>query len=112
MALILNDDEKLLAESADGFFGEKAPITALRKLRDERSEDGIDRDLWAEMAAMGFAGVMIPEEHGGVDMGHMAAGLIAMEMGKNLTASPFLSCLLYTSPSPRDGLLSRMPSSA
>ena len=25
---------------------------------------------------------------------------------------PFLSCLLYTSPSPRDGLLSRMPSSA
>ena len=25
---------------------------------------------------------------------------------------PPLSCLLYTSPSPRDGLLSRMPSSA
>ena len=24
----------------------------------------------------------------------------------------FVSCLLYTSPSPRDGLLSRMPSSA
>ena len=91
MALILNEDEKLLSESADGFFGEKAPIAALRKLRDERSEDGIDRALWAEMAAMGFAGVMIPEEHGGVDMGHMAAGLIAMEMGKNLTASPFLS---------------------
>ena len=29
--------------------------------------------------------------------------------GKSITA---LSCLLYTSPSPRDGLLSRMPSSA
>ena len=26
--------------------------------------------------------------------------------------SKLLSCLLYTSPSPRDGLLSRMPSSA
>mgnify|MGYP003301453635 CR=1 FL=1 len=25
---------------------------------------------------------------------------------------PYSSCLLYTSPSPRDGLLSRMPSSA
>ena len=25
---------------------------------------------------------------------------------------PFQACLLYTSPSPRDGLLSRMPSSA
>ena len=28
------------------------------------------------------------------------------------TTSQLLSCLLYTSPSPRDGLLSRMPSSA
>ena len=27
-------------------------------------------------------------------------------------AQPFYVCLLYTSPSPRDGLLSRMPSSA
>ncbi|MEP6343551.1 MAG: acyl-CoA dehydrogenase family protein [Maricaulaceae bacterium] len=91
MALVLNDDEKLLAESAEGFLNEKAPTEALRKLRDERAEDGIDRALWAEMAEMGFAGVLIPEEHGGVDMGHMAAGLIAVEMGKNLTASPFLS---------------------
>ena len=29
-----------------------------------------------------------------------------------LTDKRFKSCLLYTSPSPRDGLLSRMPSSA
>ena len=28
------------------------------------------------------------------------------------TTQPFKGCLLYTSPSPRDGLLSRMPSSA
>ena len=27
-------------------------------------------------------------------------------------AAPVMICLLYTSPSPRDGLLSRMPSSA
>ena len=27
-------------------------------------------------------------------------------------AAAFMTCLLYTSPSPRDGLLSRMPSSA
>ena len=29
-----------------------------------------------------------------------------------LAFDPAYSCLLYTSPSPRDGLLSRMPSSA
>ena len=32
--------------------------------------------------------------------------------GAMLALRQFISCLLYTSPSPRDGLLSRMPSSA
>ena len=32
--------------------------------------------------------------------------------GLNLDLSLIKTCLLYTSPSPRDGLLSRMPSSA
>ena len=32
--------------------------------------------------------------------------------GTKKEKGPFLICLLYTSPSPRDGLLSRMPSSA
>ena len=53
------------------------------------------------------------------------AGFLAYEMGasrmknvlasgvKNILAFAFMvPCLLYTSPSPRDGLLSRMPSSA
>ena len=33
-------------------------------------------------------------------------------MAINSIAAPKFACLLYTSPSPRDGLLSRMPSSA
>ena len=37
--------------------------------------------------------------------------LMAADLGL-LAGGYFLGCLLYTSPSPRDGLLSRMPSSA
>ena len=37
--------------------------------------------------------------------------LIGFDMGPTRTGR-FNNCLLYTSPSPRDGLLSRMPSSA
>ena len=91
MALVLNEDEVMMRDMAQGFFAEKAPVTALRKLRDTRDETGFDRDLWSEMAEMGFAGIVIPEEHGGVDMGYLAAGLVAEQMGRNLTASPFLS---------------------
>ena len=44
-----------------------------------------------------------------------ARGLICLAMeGQRLDELdlPLMVCLLYTSPSPRDGLLSRMPSSA
>ena len=37
---------------------------------------------------------------------------ISSEPGKDFQYSNYNTCLLYTSPSPRDGLLSRMPSSA
>ncbi len=91
MALVLNDDEKMMRDMAEGFFADKAPVAALRKLRDSADATGFDRDLYAEMASMGFAGIVIPEEYDGLDMGFQAAGLLAEQMGKNLTASPFLS---------------------
>ena len=43
------------------------------------------------------------------------SGLWCVNVGygrKNLAEVAYKHCLLYTSPSPRDGLLSRMPSSA
>ena len=42
----------------------------------------------------------------------VASGLGAMSLGQLGTAGTTLGCLLYTSPSPRDATLSRMPSSA
>ena len=43
----------------------------------------------------------------------IATGLINLPINKSkFTKNKYKGCLLYTSPSPRDGLLSRMPSSA
>jgi len=67
MGLVLNEDEVMLRDTAEGFFAEKAPVKALRSLRDEGDETGFDRSLWQEMATMGFTGVVIEEDHGGVD---------------------------------------------
>ncbi len=91
MALILNEEQEMLKESARGFLDEKAPVAALRKLRDERSEDGFSRELWKEMADMGWAGILVDEEHGGSGFGFVGAGVLAEEMGRTLSASPFLS---------------------
>ena len=80
------------------------------------------------MGELGFLGVPWSEELGGAGMDYISYILTIHEMAKvdashaitisahtTLGTSPivrFGTCLLYTSPSPRDGLLSRMPSSA
>lgn len=91
MALTYTEEQEMLRESARGFLEEKAPVAALRKLRDTNDATGFSRDLWKEMAQMGWAGILVEEEFGGSDFGFVGAGLLAEEMGRTLTASPFLS---------------------
>lgn len=89
--LIHNEDQNMLRESARGFLESRAPVSALRRLRDGKSADGFDRTLWAEMAEMGWAGILVPEDHGGLGFGYVGAGILCEEMGRTLAASPFLS---------------------
>lgn len=90
MPLILTEEQTMLKEAADGFLNEKAPIAHLRKLRDSRDADGVSRELWRAFGEMGFAGVIIPEAHGGSGLGAVEAGVVAEALGRTLTPSPFL----------------------
>jgi acyl-CoA dehydrogenase len=96
MALVLNDEQRMVKESADGFFAEHAPVSQLRRLRDSADADGFDRGLWARMAEMGFTGVAIPEQFGGTGLGLVAAGLIQEAIGRNLSLTPFLSSAILS----------------
>jgi len=91
MSLVLNEDQLMFRDAAKRFAAERAPIAELRRLRDSNDATGFDRAVWKEMAEMGWAGVLVPEEYGGVGFGHVGAGLIAQEIGRNLSASPFVS---------------------
>jgi alkylation response protein AidB-like acyl-CoA dehydrogenase len=91
MSLVLNDDQLMFRDAAKRFASERAPVSQLRALRDSNDAVGFRRDVWKEMAEMGWAGVLIPEEFGGVGFGYVGAGLIAEEIGRNLSATPFLS---------------------
>ena len=87
--LVQAEEEVMLADVARGFLDEAAPVSHLRALRD--AGETHDAALWAEMARMGWAGVLVPEAQGGSDMGFAAANVLAQEMGKTLVTSPFLS---------------------
>lgn len=91
MTLVLTDDQLMFRDATKRFAAERAPVSQLRKLRDEIDPVGFSREVWKEMAEMGWAGVLVPEEHGGVGFGFVGAGLIATEIGRNLSSTPMLS---------------------
>ncbi len=91
MPLTLSDEQAMIRDAADGFFNDAAPVAELRRLRDAKDATGFDRGLWRQMAEQGFAGVLVPEAHGGSGLGFVAAGLIQEAVGRNLSLSPLLS---------------------
>ena len=91
MALVLNEEQGMLQASARAFLGESAPVAHLRKLRDSRDPLGYAPALWKQFAEMGFCATLVPEEHGGVGLGMVEAGIIGEELGRTLAPSPFLS---------------------
>ncbi|MGK2872083.1 MAG: acyl-CoA dehydrogenase family protein [Alphaproteobacteria bacterium] len=94
MALVLNEDQVQLKDAARTFIQDKAPVAALRKLRDSNDKDGFDRKLWKEMADLGWAGIIIPEEFGGFGFGYVGLGVVLEETGRTLLASPLISTAL------------------
>lgn len=91
MALVLNEEQTMLRDAARGFLAEKAPVSQLRRLRDENDPKGFCKDTWAAMAQMGWAGVLIDEDFGGLGFGHVGGGTLMQEMGRTLTASPYFA---------------------
>jgi alkylation response protein AidB-like acyl-CoA dehydrogenase len=91
MPLYLNEDQAMLLDTVKPFVADAAPIKHLRSLRDSKDATGFSRDLWKQFAEMGFTGIMVPEAQGGLGLGHVEAGIVLEEIGRNLTPSPMLT---------------------
>lgn len=87
----LNEEQTMLRDMADDWSRERLPITQCRSLYSSDFPLGFDADIYAEMVSMGWAGVLVPEDFGGVDFGYLSLGLILEAQGRNLGASPLLS---------------------
>ena len=96
MALVLNEDQKLVQESARGFCKDNAPLTQLRKLRDSKESSAYSEELWQQMIELGWAGMAIPEEYGGFDFGYTGLGLVLQETGRTLVSSPLIGSVLLS----------------
>lgn len=92
MPLYHTEDQAMLAESVSGFMADEGGIKQqLRHWRDTNCKDGFGHGLWKQFAEMGLTGMLAAEADGGLAMGHVEAGIVLAEIGRNLTPSPFLT---------------------
>src|SRR6202171_2391761 len=91
MALVLNEEQSMLRDSARGLISDKAPVSHLRQLRDAQDAAGFSRDLWKTFAEKGFSGCRLPENFGGSGLGCVEAGVVMEEIGRPLMPPPFLA---------------------
>ena len=94
MALLFNEEQQYLKDTAKDFVQKKAPINHFREFRDSKDETGYSKELWKQMAELGWAGVLISEEYGGSDFGMVGMGGILEETGRCLVPSPLFATAL------------------
>jgi alkylation response protein AidB-like acyl-CoA dehydrogenase len=89
MAFMLTEEQQMLRDSALSFASEKLPVSQLRNLRGKG--EAFDKASWKEMAELGFAGVLVPEEFGGSGFGYVGLGQVLEAQGRTIASSPLLS---------------------
>ena len=94
MALVLNEDQQMLKDSAKNFCQQSSPLSVLRKLRDTNDEIGFDTQIWQQMLSLGWAGIAVPEAYGGFNFGYSGLGVVLEESGRTLASSPLIPSVL------------------
>lgn len=89
--LVLSEEQEILARTARELVTGRAPAKRLREYRDRRDADGFSRDLWAEMAKLGWLGIVVPEAYGGAGLGWSDLMVVLEALGRNLAPEPVLS---------------------
>ena len=81
-----------LLSAAERFCREKSPMEKVRSLME--TERGYDADVWKEIGALGWLGISIPEEYGGVGLSLTELVPVAEQMGRRMMHTPFVSTTL------------------
>ncbi len=91
MNLDFSDEQKQLRDQVRRFLAEKCPPEAVRAVLE--GSERYDKPLYAGLAEMGLLGAAIPEEYGGVGLGHLELCVVAEELGRVLAPVPVSSSI-------------------
>jgi len=86
------DEQEMLRAEVRKFLDSKAPLEEVRKIME--TDPGHSPKLWEEMAELGWLGLLVPEEYGGVGLNWVDLTVLLEETGRSLYPSPLLGCTL------------------
>ena len=85
----LNEDQRILQKSARDFLKKECIKDLVRTLAD--ADPGHSTELWQKMAALGWMGLLVPEEYDGIGWSFVEQAVLLEEMGYALCPAPFIS---------------------
>ena len=95
MNLDFSDDQKFLQEEARKFLEKEQALNRNRSVLE--TDNKFDEDLWEKIVELGWTGIRIPEDYGGLGLGHLELCVIAEELGRFLAPVPYSSSVyLFT----------------
>jgi alkylation response protein AidB-like acyl-CoA dehydrogenase len=89
-----SDDQKALKSEARRFLEANASTERVRKVLDDAATP-YDEALWRAVGQQGWLGAAIPEEYGGLGLGHLELCVIAEELGRAVAPIPFASTVYF-----------------
>jgi alkylation response protein AidB-like acyl-CoA dehydrogenase len=92
MDLGLTEEQELLKNSARDFLEKEVPEAYVRQM--EEDETGYSPEVWRKMADLGWQGLIIPEENGGVGFGFLDLIVLLEEFGRALVPGPFIPTMV------------------
>ncbi|MCC7266972.1 MAG: acyl-CoA/acyl-ACP dehydrogenase [Caulobacteraceae bacterium] len=89
-----SDDQKFLKDEARKFLAANCTMQTVRGVLDN-ADRSYREALWKKVAEQGWLGAAIPEEHGGLGLGHIELCAIAEELGRVAAPIPFASTVYF-----------------
>ncbi len=90
MNFTLTEDQIMIRDAAESFLGDVSDSAAVRRAMD--SEAGYDPAIWQRIGTeLGWCGVAIAEQHGGLGLGPVELALIQEQAGRRLLCAPFFT---------------------
>ncbi len=89
MDFTFSDDQEALRAAVSGFLTNETPSSYVRAMAED--ERGFTDELWEKLAAMGWPGLLVPDDHGGIGLGLVDMVVVMEEMGRLPLPGPFFS---------------------